>query len=499
MSNSFKTNPIKSLSLKGRLQFLLRDATLYGGAAAVNKVFALITFPLLARHFSVEDYGALDYFLVLAGPLATFFIFGQDSAVARYYYEYEETDTRRQLISQSLVFQLSGLALLLPMLWLGSEWLTAFMIATPDRVLLFKIVLLQLPFLLLINFSQNILKWTFARTQFLAISLGHTAVQACLLVLAVLVFDVGILGVLVVSLATTTVFGVFGLFFVRKWLTRPGDFGHLREMLPFALPYGVICVIGAFSPALERTLTDSLLGIESLGLYAVGTKLAMLIGLLVSAFQITWGPFSLSLYKQTDAVHTYNWVFKLFTLAMCIAVLALTLLAKPLILLLASDRYLGAVFVVFPLTMGLAIQATSWITEIGISISKRSHLSMYAYGVAILVTLGSILLFTPIFGLLGVGLGVLLGQIAKAVTGSWLAQQAYPLRWQYTPVVLLMTLTMVSGFASIWLSEYLGALEGSLLLGGTMFLVIGVGWLALFSQNERIRIKKLLVRRWEPT
>jgi len=493
---SSSTNPVGSLSLKGRFQFLLRDAALYGGAAAISKAFALINFPLLARHFSVEEYGFLDYFLLLGNLLAIFFIFGQDSAVARYFNEYEETDTRQQLISQSLVFQLLGLALFLPLLWIGSEWLTGILIAAPERVLLFKIVLLQLPFLLLINFSQNLLKWTFARARFLTMSLGYTVVQVSLLVVAVLVFDVGIAGVLVVSLATSTVFGALGLFFVCKWLARPRDFGRLREMLPFAIPVGVISVAGVFPPTLERMLTDSLLGAESLGLYAVGTKLAMLIGLLVSAFQIAWGPFSLSLYKQADAGHTYNWVFKLFALAMCLAALTLTLLAHPLIVLLAKDRYIGAIVVVFPLAMGLAIRATSWITEIGIGISKRSHLSLYAYGVAILVTSAGILLLTPIFGLLGVGLGVLSGQIAIAVVASWLAQQAYPLPWQYAPVVLLMMLTMVSGFASLWMGEHLGMLVGNLLLGGTMFLVIGYGWLILFSQAERIRVKALLMRRW---
>jgi O-antigen/teichoic acid export membrane protein len=266
-------------------------------------------------------------------------------------------------------------------------------------------------------------------------------------------------------------------------------------MLPFAIPYGVVCVAGAFSPTLERTLTESLLGAESLGLYATATKLAMLIGLLATAFQTAWGPFSLSLYKQADAGQTYNWVFKLFSLTVCLAALALTLLARPLIVFLATDRYIEAAVVVFPLAMGLAIQATSWITEIGIVLSKRSHLSLYAYVVAIFFTLAGILLLTPIYGLLGVGLGFLSGQIAKAVAASWLAQQAYPLRWQYVPVAILTTLTMASGFASIWVGKHLGTLVGNLLLAGTMILVIGIGWLILFSPAERNLIKKLLRQR----
>lgn len=487
-------NPAGSLSLKGRLHFLLGDATLYGGAAAISKAFALITFPLLSRHFSVEEYGVLDYFLVLGSLLAVYFIFGQDSAVARYFYEDEEAGARKQLISQSLVFQLSGLALLLPLLWMGADWLTAVMVASRDRVVLFKIVLLQLPSLLLINFSQNLLKWTFARARFLAMSVGYTVVQASLLVVAVLVFDFGVIGVLLVSLLASTVFGLLGLFLVRAWLVRPRGFRRLREMLPFAIPYGVIGVAGTFSPILERTFTGSLLGAESLGHYAAGAKLAMLIGLLVNAFQTAWGPFSLSLYKQADAGYTYNWVFKLFALAACVSALALTLFARPLIVLLATDRYLGAVVLVFPLVMGLAIQATSWITEIGIGISKRSHLGLYGYVVGMAVTLVGILSFAPVFGLFGVGLGVLAGHTAKALVASWLAQRAYPLPWQYVPVVLLMSLTMVGGCVSIWLGVLFGVWVGDLLLGSTMFLIVGFGWVVLFSRVERIQVKALLMR-----
>jgi O-antigen/teichoic acid export membrane protein len=483
------------MSVRSRLRFLFRDAVVYGGAAAVSKAFSLITFPLLARHFSVEEYGLLDFFLVLTSLFAIVLIFGQDSAVARYFYEYEELDRRKQLISQSLIFQLTGVLLLLPLLWIGSDWVANAMIEAPKGGLFVKLVLLQMPFIVLINFSQNLLKWTFARARFLTISLGNTIIQAGLLVIAVRVFDVGIAGVLAVSLATSAFFGTMGLFFIRKWLACPRDFSSLREMLPFAIPYGVICVASAFSPTLERTLTNSLLSAESLGLYAVGTKIAMLLGLFVSAFQTAWGPFSLAMYKDSAAGQTYNWVLKLFAFSVCLAALLLTLLAQPLIMILATERYLEARAVVFPTAMGLAIQATSWITEIGIGISKRSHLSLYAYAVAISVTLAGILIFTPIFGLFGVGLGVLSGHIGKATVASLLAQTAHPLPWQYAPVVLLMTVTTMGGLGAYWVTEYLGSLAGNLLIAGTILLIFGLGWLGLFSKTERIRLQALLTRR----
>ena len=486
------------LSPRGRLKFLLRDSVLYGGAAAISQAFALITFPILARHFTVPDYGVLDFFLTLSSLLAILLIFGQDSAVARYFYEHNDHDSRRQLISQSLLFQLAGVVLIAPVLWVLADRATA-LIFVPDQIgdtpALFRIVLLMLPFQVLINFSQNILKWTFDRTRFLLMSVGMTAFQASGLVVVVLWLDAGIREVLIVCSATSALFGLLGLLFVRQWLVWPRNIRYLREMLPFAVPIGVICVASAFAPTLQRTLTDRLLGTTDLGLYAAGTKVAMLVGLVVGAFQTAWGPFSLSIYRQSDAAHTYNQVLRLFALGICVFVLGLSLLGGLIILVLASDRYGGASVVVFPLAMGLAVQATSWITELGIGLSKRSHLNLYPYLVSLAVSLGAIWLLAPVLGLFGVGIGVLLGHLIKAIVASWLAQRAYPLPWSYTPVVVLMTATIAVGLGAAWLGQLFGDRVQAVTIGGSIPLVALMGWRMLFTAVERGAMMEMVARR----
>ena len=46
----------------------------------------------------------------------------------------------------------------------------------------------------------------------------------------------------------------------------------------------------------------------------------------------------LAIHKKPDAAHTYDWVLKGFSMVMCAAVLLLSAIAQPLILLLASER-----------------------------------------------------------------------------------------------------------------------------------------------------------------
>ena len=173
---------------------------------------------------------------------------------------------------------------------------------------------------------------------------------------------------------------------------------------------------------------------------------------------------------------------------MCVMVLALTLLSLPLINFLASDRYVGAVVVVFPLAMGLAIEATSWITEIGIGISKRSYLSLYGYALFVVATFAGIVFLAPVHGLLGLAVAVMIGQIAKAFLISWLAQRAYPLPWHYAPVVAVFSLTLIIGLVSFEIGQRWGAgvSTGTLIAG--MIAVLGVGWGILFNASERQRV-----------
>lgn len=470
---------------------MFKDSVLYGGAAALSKAFTLITLPLLVRHFTVAEYGVLDFFMVLIVFLTILFVFGQDSAVARYYYEYEDTIDRQQLISQSLIFQMFGLFVLLPVLWIAADWITGYLIETPERTILFKIVLLHLPFMVMISFSQGLLKWTFERARFLIMSVGFTAGQGGLLLIALYGYGVGITGVLLASLINSAVFGILGLIFIKKWLVRPQGFKLLREMLPFAFPLGVICVAGALSPTLERMLTDTLLGAEQLGLYAVATKIALLIGLIVSAFQTAWGPFSLSLYKHADAAQTYNLVLKLFAIIACVGALMLTLIADYLIVILATDKYIAASIVVFPLVFGLVVQATSWITEIGITLSKRSYLTIYSYSLMILVTFSGIWLLAPVYGLLGVGLAVMVGHIAKAVLASWLAQRSYPMAWGYGRTLVVFVATLIIGLIAIYADTIFDGIQSKLILISGIALIVGAGWHIILADADRVTLKNI--------
>ena len=432
-------------TLAERLRFLAKDSAIYGVGGALNKAVTLITFPILARHFSVKDFGVIDLLNTLIVLVVTLLVFGQDSAVARFFYEREDVATRRQVVSQSFALQLGILVLAVPLLLVLSAPLARLLDSGEDGLKIVRLMILQVPFFLLINFSQGILKWTFKRWHFLFISVGSTLATLAGLLLTLALWDLSVVELFTIYLAVRALFGLIGLWFVRQWLTRPAGFEHLRQLVPFAVPFGLICVANSALPVLERNMVVSLVSAEALGLFAAGAKVAMLIGLAINAFETSWGPFSLSIFREPDAAHTFRWVFKLVAAGLCAVTLLLTAFGDLVVVLLGSSKYEGAGGVVFALTMGLAIQSIGSVTEVGIVFSKKSHLKLYAYGVGLAVATLAMPLLGSRFGIVGVAWGSLAGYVAKAFVEGWLAQSAHQIDWRYAGPVGICVLTLAIG------------------------------------------------------
>lgn len=331
----------KKLSHGGRMKFLAKDTAVYGIGGALAKLLSLITFPLLARHFSVQDFGAIDLLNTAVLLLSVLLTFGLNSAVARFFYENIDMEYRRQVVSQALMFQVTILAFALPILWVSTDLICTFVDVGPDSRTVVRLLILQAPLFVLLGFSQNLLKWTFKRWLYMFISVGSIVATVIGLVVGIVFFDFGITEVFVVYLLTRGVFCILGLWWVREWLRIPDGWDRLREMLPFAAPFGVICVLSALLPFMERNMVQSILGSEELGLYAAGAKVGMLIALPINAFEIAWGPFSLSIFKEKDATASYRLILRCYSVLIFAMVLALTALGEPLLRVLGSIRYEG--------------------------------------------------------------------------------------------------------------------------------------------------------------
>lgn len=439
-------SPAKLIPLE-RFKFLLRDTFIFGLAQGLSRSFALITFPILSRNLNVSDYGLLDLFLTISGFIVIFLIFGQDSAVARYFYDTDKNKIRKQIISQSLLIQILLSLIILPILAFINKNLEEFF-NIQNFYSYFSIILMTIPCMVIINFSQNILKWTFERKNFLFLTIGFSFTQATLLIIGVFYLDFNVTTALTINLLSNIIFALLGIIFVRKWITFKYKKLYANKLIIFAIPVGMACIIESFLPVIERQLIVKYLNFYDLGIYAAASKIAMIIALFIGAFQICWDPMAVAIFKEKNAYKTYNHVSKNFCALICIMVLIIDFISKDLIILFASERYEASSFIVFPLCMAFGVQSLGGITEIGISLSKRTYLLFIPYFFFLLTFFITFFYFIPIFGILGIAFSMLVSQIVKTITSSFIAQIIFPIAWDYRPLLILPLITITVGTVS---------------------------------------------------
>jgi O-antigen/teichoic acid export membrane protein len=485
MSASSGRERLGALGQGGRLRALFSDSAVYGLSSALNKSIALVTFPLLARYFSVAEYGAIDFVMVLVNMAALLIVFGQDSAVARFLHDTPDDEGRSALVTQSLTLLLGLIVLLAPLAWWLSPKLLQEFSAVGSAGTLSTFILLLLPCVVLVNFCQSLLRWTFQRGKYLVLSLGSSLGFAVCLLLLLRSPARAPADVFAAYLAVQAVCAGLALIFVRRWLRIPRGFDRLPSLLRFAAPIGVNCVLLALVPMYERLLVNDAASAQDLGLYAAGAKIAGLISLATVAFQNGWGPFSLALHGERDAARTYNVVLKFYAGFACLAVLGLSALGPTLLVLLASPKYAGAWAIIFPLSLGLALQGFGWVVETGTTISKRTHFALFAnLALFICVIVACALLVRPL-GIVGVAIGVSLGYAVFAAFTCGLARFAWSMSWQFAPALGAVLITVLVGALQFFVGRRLGMSGAAITCALGILVLLAYLWFGAFDAEER--------------
>lgn len=475
------------------IKFLAKDSFVYGGANAVSKIFSIILFPLLARHLGPEEFGIYDYFMVLISYITVLFVFGQDSAIARFVFEFEKSADKSNIISLSLAIQLLGVIIAVPVAYVNVDKIVSLLKFQNSEVVFYiKLTLIQVPLLICMNFAQNLLKWTFQRNKFLILTLGYAALNSIILITSINSIDIKLRDVLIINFICNLIFTVIGIYYIKSWLVIPRRIIYIKQLMNYAVPFGVVCAVSGLMPTIERTLILNVLGPEHLSQYAVAYKIAMLLSLLIVSFQTAWGPFSLNYYKNENAQKLFNIILKLFTLIMSVVLLTMVAFQAIAIKIFAGSAFNNASTLIFPLGLGIAIVAISSIVEIGIDISKKTYLHLYSYIVEVIITTMGIFLFAKEYGIYAVVLSNLLGKITKSSISIYFSNKVYRSNWDIAKNLCLILYTFIAGTAINFISNNYGLVHAISALFPIAILILSIFYYIILSVEEKNELEKII-------
>ena len=478
-------NAPEKLGLGGRLSFLAKDSMIYGGARALMQALSFITFPIMVRHFDVAQYGIIDFYGVSGELLAIFLAFSLDQGIARFFYDREHVDHRRNVITQGLLLNSVLIVPTVIGIFLLSGHLTDFVPDSPDTEMLITLTIWCAPFQVVVAQALAICKWTFARKRYLVLTLGSSVLRLGLLLLLILEFEVGVVGIFWMNLGISVVTAVTGVLFTFPWLRIPKQLNLIWKMASFTFPLWLITTMSSLGPFIERFITENLFGDTALGEYSAGAKVALLINLQLSAFMLAWDPIAYAIHRETNSSLTYSVVLKLFTLGAWTIALALGAFSPIILWVLAPPSYATGAIVTLPLAVGFTLMGIQRIINIGVTIKKRTYLRLPSFVAGIAIGFPAIYFLGREYGILGVALGAVVMKTIELLISIWINVKIYPIQWPVKQVAAGCIIGLLMGLF-MGLSRFLlpNAWGHALACFWVMTFIV-FGTLLVLNRNER--------------
>jgi len=470
-----------------RLRQLTSDSLIYGLGGVAARFVGLFLVPIFTRVFQPDEYGILDIITTATVIVSGILMLGTDAAVGFYFFDTDDRNQRRLTVSTWLYFQVGLVGVVcLGLLPLAGP-LSAALFRTIEYITLIRLALLTLPLSFLAGICMTILRLRFATGHYSILSVGTVSSNALLSVYLVVFRHIGIAGVLWANLLTNAVFSVIGLSLTIASYTLRFSMTHLLDLLKYGVPLVPAAIAGWTVSFASRYFLLYMMSLHEVGLFSIGNKVASIVLLLVSAFQTAWGPFALSLAKESDAKKTYAKVLTYYVVFTAVVALLLSTFSREILLVLTQPAYVAAYQVVGLLALGMIANGAYYIVAIGVNLTKKTAYISGTTAVAAAVNIAANFVLIPWLGILGAAAATLLGNLASTCLLYRVAQRFYPVPYETAKVAKASLLTI--GFMAPGLLVQIDALVLSLFL--KMSLLTGfVGLLYAWGVLEKAEVAK---------
>jgi O-antigen/teichoic acid export membrane protein len=471
-----------------QLRRLAKHSVIYGLGGVVSRILAVLLLPLYTAYLEPSDLGSVGVVVALSAILVTILRGGISSAFFRFYFDSPDPAHRLLVVRTSFWFTMASASVGLAAGLLLAQPI-AELLGLGDQPGLVRAAFVGI--WAQMNYEQltALFRAEERSTAFVAGSLANIAISVLATVLLVVVFEQGALGVIVGNFIGTL--SIYAILLAYRHQTLGLDFDRplLREMQRFGLPLVPAALALIAINFSDRFFLAHLAGLDEVGVYEMGMRVASAMVLLLTAFRMAWPAFAYSIEDELQARRTYAFVLTYLVLITSWVALALGLLAPWIVRLLSSDSSFDeGARVVAILAFAKAAYAAYIVMAIGVGRARRTQFNWVITGAAALVDIGLNLILVPRYGMFGSAAATAAAFVVLFLGMTWYAQRVYPVPYQWrrvlTAAAVAVGLTVLGKLLDVPLAV-------ALLLVGVYPLVLLVFGFYLPAERDRLRALRL--------
>jgi len=387
-------------------------------------MLGLLSFSLLTRSLSVEDYGLLGLVSATVTIFVSFAKLGLQSALLRFF---SEARAKSASNLNDLLSNVAAAALLLctvgVVLWLlYSLGMVPLINGTPMLLKLFLIGTALVPLKIIHSLVNNMLQADQRSGIVSTLSVGEKLFR--LLCMLAVVMSVGLSSerALYVIVASELIFIVILLQQSSAYLKPLKPTLQISTLKPL-IAYGVPVMLAELTAVLletsDRYVIQAFLGSEPLGQYAAAVNICMYLEwVLILSMQSAIVPHYVKLHEEQGRTATLSFLNSALDVyaAVSIGVFVVFCIAAPqLVLFLAGDKYRYGLIVIPWFAAGYVLVGAICIASAGVFIDKRTGLLVKWTAMALVVNLVLNFIAIPKYGIIAAAMATFLAMCIRSI------------------------------------------------------------------------------------
>jgi|GEM_PF-341887 len=421
----------------------------FGLATTIEKLIAFMLIPIYTRFFTKVEFGVIDLIQVVLGMASIFAVLQLESALQRYYYEFEGRTKKVYISTIFFVIVVLSLSVAL-ILTIFSSQISLLIFKTANYSTLIKLASWQLP---LTNFSMIgyiLLRYEKENVRFVLLIATKVAMSLISVMIFVVWLKQGINGVFYAQLIGLAASTTFLFFSIRKFLVLEVSSGLFTRSIQYALPFFPARVGSVLLSYANRFFMVGYLTIASIGLYSLSLKLASAIQLVYSAFIMAWAPFMFEQLKKPSHKALFPRVLLLVASPVFLLVALIALFSKELVLIIASAEFQESYHYVGGLSLYFSLFIFKEIVDIGPKHMEKTKYLSYTFFMSVIINVVSLYVFIRIYGIYGVVYSMLITNTFLLIVSWVVSNRLYFIPFSVVKFVLLALPAYILSIGSMY-------------------------------------------------
>jgi O-antigen/teichoic acid export membrane protein len=389
-------------SVKEESKLLLKHSSIYGLGPGLARVAGFVMTPIYTAYLAPADYGVMELAFMTTSLIEMVVGMGVNHGVTRFYFESDVQSERNEVISSAFLGLGGIVAPIILALVACSGLISSYVLDSREYATYFTLAFLAMGIGILNNINMAYLRAEKKSLLVVLTSTGQLVVNLALNIIFMVYCDMGLAGIFWAHLISTILAMAVVTPMVMHKVGYSFSFDIVKGLIMFGLPMIPSNVASYIVIASDRFFIKEYVSIAEAGIYSLGYKFGTLVmNFATNPFNQIYGPRRLELFKKADSDEFFGRIFTYFVVFVVFVGLAVSLVSRDLVELMAEERYWEAWKIVPLITLAHILLSFFYHFHISIVIEKKTKYFAYINVTNGLLNLALNFLLIPPYGVWG--------------------------------------------------------------------------------------------------